>query len=1054
MDAIHGEQWPAGGNTGGSVDGGAAALLRDRRRAAGLTQQQLAAAAGVSVGALRDLEQDRTSRPRRETVWRLRAALGLNLDQPGDRDPGVDDARASGAGSGDGAVRVCVLGPLEAWRGGVSVELGPARHRAVLGLLAVRPNVTVHRAAIVEALWDGNPPDSAVKMVQAYVGCLRRQLDPGRSPQDRDGVLISAGTRYRLHAGAAQLDLISFEQLVGRAQAARRLGDFAAACERYAQALSLWRGEPLADLDLLSAHPAVTGLARRRAEIATDFAETAIEAGAPGRALPHLRALADSDPLDERAHGWLMLALAGTGRQAAALAVYDQLRHRLDEQLGVRPGAGLEQAYMRVLRQDFPVIRPKPARAVNGAAAPSPRQLPRDPGAFVGRDRECAALRTLAERVAGAALICMIDGGAGVGKTALAIHAGHRLTALFPDGQLHVDLRGFGPRPPMPPGEALTGFLRGLGADPPAIPGAIDEQAAMFRSLLAGKRMLIVLDNAADPGQVRPLLPGMPGSLVLITSRDRLPGLVARDGAARLTLGPLAQDEATLLLGTILGSARVRAEPQAAADIAARCCHLPLALRIAADRAVSNPRLALSDLAGQLAVGDRLDMLDASEDEATAIRAVFSWSYKAIAPGAARMFRLLGLHTGPDIGVPAAALAGIGEAEAGRLLGLLAGAHLIEESLPGRYRLHDLLRAYATERVQADENPEGRRSALRRVVIWYLHTADRADGLLVPGRRHACIGSAPPGCEPLAPSGYEQALAWCDAEYANLTAAARLATETGQDDIAWKFPVAMRGFFDLRRLWADWLACATAAVAAARRCGDCGGQAWALDCLGHANSGLGRLEEALDCYLQARDIRRETSDRWGENANSMNNIGCTYMDLGRFGPALNCFKQVLATSRAGGSRYLETLALINLGQTHAGLGQGSEALACSRQALEIARETRYQQAERTALSDIARTYRAMRYPGKARVWYRQALAACRQAGDRHGEAEILRDLGDLSGATGRHDAARRSWRQALAITDDLGDAGAAATIRSRLQRCGPGGMPALERRQRAGGLGS
>jgi tetratricopeptide (TPR) repeat protein len=494
-----------------------------------------------------------------------------------------------------------------------------------------------------------------------------------------------------------------------------------------------------------------------------------------------------------------------------------------------------------------------------------------------------------------------------------------------------------------------------------------------------------------------------------------------------------------LLLGAILGSARVRAEPHAAADIASRCGHLPLALRIAADRAASNPRLVLSDLAGQLAVGDRLDMLDAGKDDATAIRAVFSWSWKAMAPGAARMFRLLGLHTGPDIGVPAAAaVAGIDNGEAGRLLGQLAGAHLIEESLPGRYRLHDLLRAYAAERLQADENPESRRSALRRMLIWYLHSADHADGLLVPGRRHAPIGPEPPGCEPLAPSGYEQALAWCDAEYANLTAAVRLAAETGQDDITWKFPVAMRGFFDLRRLWADWLACATAGVAAARRCGDRGGQAWALDCLGHANSGLSRLEEALTCYLRARDIRREIKDQWGENANSMNNIGCTYMDLGRFSLALDCFKRVLATSRAGSSRYLETLALLNLGQTHAGLGHGSEALACSRQALKIARETRDQHAERTALSDIARTYRAMRNQGQALIWYRQALTACRMAGDRHGEAEILRDLGDLSGAAGRHEAARQSWRQALAIADDLGDAAAAAAIRSRLERREPG----------------
>jgi tetratricopeptide (TPR) repeat protein len=768
----------------------------------------------------------------------------------------------------------------------------------------------------------------------------------------------------------------------------------------------------------------------------TDFAETAIGAGLPDRVLPHLWALADSDPLDERAHAWLMLALAGTGQQAAALAVYDRSRRRLDEELGIGPGAELVRAHKRVLRHEVPAAGSGQTLAVTGAAAGPPRQLPRDPGVFVGRERECVALQALAERAAAAAAICVIDGGAGVGKTALAIHAGHRLAALFPDGQLHVDLRGFGPRqPPMPPAEALTGFLRALGVSPPAIPAAVEEQAAMFRSLLAGKRMLIVLDNAAGPGQVRPLLPGAPGCLALVTSRSRLPGLAARDGAARLTLGPLGRGEATLLLAAVLGSARVRAEPQAAAEISARCGRLPLALRIAADRAASSPRLALSDLAGQLAAArDRLDVLDAGEDDATAIRAVFSWSYKALAADAARMFRLLGLCTGPDIGVPAAAaLAGTGQAQARRLLELLAGAHLIEESLPGRYRLHDLLRAYAAEQAQAGETPESRRSALRRMLTWYLHTADRADGLLVPGRRRPPAAPAPPACEPLALTGYQQALAWCDAEYANLTAAIRLAAATGHDDLAWKFPVAMRGFFDLRRPWADWLACATIAVAAARRCGDRSGQAWALDCLGHASSGLGRLEDALDCYLQARDLRRETGDQWGVSANSTNNIGCTYIDMGKFDLALDCFQQVLATSRAGGSRYLETLALSNLGQAYAGLGRASEALACSRRAIQAARQIGYPHAERMAMSDLARTYRALRNPGQARSYYWQALAACRQAGDRHGEAETLRDLGDLSGTTGRHETAHRLWRRALVIADDLGDTGMATAIRGRLE---------------------
>ena len=1029
MDAIRGYYRPGAGSAGGLASG-LGTVVRDRRRAAGLTQQQLAEAAGMSIGALRDLEQDRTAHPRRESVRRLRAVLGLSPDPPG----GLSH---SGAGARGNPVRLCVLGTLGAWRDGAPVELGAARQRAVLGLLALRPNVALHREMIIEVLWDGDPPTAAVKMVQAYIGSLRRQLDPGRPPRDREGLLVSGGTSYRLRADAGNLDLIAFGLLADRARAMRRSGDAASACDVYADALGLWRGEPLADLARLSAHPAVVGLARRRAAVVSDFAETAIGAGLHDRALPHLQALAERDPLDERVHAWLMIALAGLGQQAAALAIYDRLRRRLDEELGVRPGAALAQAQARVLRQDVPAVRPAPFQGVVRAAAAPPRQLPRSPDAFVGRERELAALLALAEQAAEAALVCVIDGVAGIGKTALAIHAGRSLEALFPDGQLYADLRGFGPRhPPMLPVEALAGFLRVLGADPPVIPAALDAQAAMYRSLLTGKRILIVLDNAANPGQVRPLLPGAPGPLALVTSRGRLSGLTARDGAVRLTLAPLAQAEAMLLLGRILGPERVRAEPRAAADISVRCGHLPLALRIAADRAASRPCLTLADMAGQLAAThDRLDVLDDGEDDATAMRAVFSWSYRALAPRTARMFRLLGLHTGPDISVPAAAaLAATSAAEAVRQLELLSGVHLIDEARPGRYRLHDLLRAYAAEQVRAGESREGCRSALRRLLLWYLHTADNADRSLVPGRRHVPLGPAPPGCEPLSFTGYEQALAWCDAEHANLTAAIRLAAGTGHDDVAWKFPVAMRGSFGLRRSGADWLACASIGVAAARRAGDRGGQAWALDCLGHAYSGLGKFEDALDCYLEARSIRRETGDRWGESANSMNNLGCTYLELRRFDLALDCFHEVLAASRRASSKYVESLALTNLGQTYIRLDRAGDALACSRQALDVAREIGYRQVEGTALSDLGAIYRAMRQPGKARDCYRQALAVHRHAGDQHGEAETLRDIGDLSGAAGHVDAARRSWRRALAILEDLGDARAAAAIRDRLER--------------------
>jgi DNA-binding SARP family transcriptional activator len=1007
------------------------ALIRDRRRAAGLTQQQLAEVAAVSVGALRDLEQARTARPRHSSLRRLDAVLDLSPDGPGDR-------AGTGPTAGKGVVRLRVLGPLGAWRGTAPVELGAARQRAMLGLLALQPNTMLHRKRIIEALWDGAPPASAVKMVQAGVGHLRRRLDPGRPPRDGEGLLVSAGTGYRLRVDASQLDLIAFAQFADRAQAARRSGDLASARAAYAEALKLWQGEPLADVDLLSGHPAITSLARRHAAIVTEFAETMIGAGLHDRALPHLQALAERDPLDERAHAWLMIALAGTGQQAAALSVYDQMMRRLDEQLGVRPGAALMQAQARVLRQDVPEVRPGLV-LFPGAAAVPPRQLPRDPGAFVGRELECGELTALAEQAADAALICVIDGAAGVGKTALVLHAGRRLSPLFPDGQLHVDLRGFGPRePPMPPAEALTSFLHALGIDPSAVPLGVDEQAAMYRSLLAGRRILIVLDNAAEAAQVRPLLPGAPGCLVLVTSRSRLSGLTTRDGATRLTLRPLASAEAISLLGEILGHERVRAERKAAADIAARCGLLPLALRVAADRAASRPRMALADLASQLAGAHaRLDVLGVDEEDATEMRVVFSWSYKALASEAARMFRLLGLHTGPDISVPAAAaLAAAGQAKAGRLLEILAAAHLVEEALPGRYGIHDLLHVYAAEQVRADESAESRGSALRRILVWYLHTADRADELLVPGRRHAPAGPAPPGCEPLTWSSYDQALSWCDAEQANLVAAIRLAAATGHNDVAWKLPVALRGFFDLRRPRAVWFDCASVGVAAARRAGDRSGQAWVLDCLGHASSSLDRLEDALTCYLEAQRIRREIGDQWGESANSLNNLGCTYLDLRRLDLALDCFRQVLATSRAAGNGYVECLALINLGETYSRLELLDDALACSLRAVAVTREIGYRQAEGTALSDLAATYRAMSQPAKARQCYQQALAVRRQAGDRHGESETLRDLGDLSNSAGSINAALRFWRQGLAIAEDLGDPQAAAAIRGRLERVG------------------
>lgn len=383
--AQNGRVWRGAGER--AQPGGVGALIREARRAAGLTQVQLAEAATVSVGMLRDLEQGRTAYPRRAALQGLYAAMGLS-PAPGGPGPGYGGAPGPTAWNGrsghvvtsaETGVRLRVLGPVTASRGGVPVQLGGVRRRAVLGLLALYPNEVLHRNTIIEALWRGDPPPSAVKMVQSHIGYLRRQLDPGHQPQDRDGVLVSAGTHYRLQADATQLDLIAFVRIADRGHAMRQAGDAAAACALYAEALSLWQGDPLADVDLLAEHPALFGLSRRRAAVVSDFAETATGAGWHDLVLPYLEAHAERDPLDERIHGWLILALAGTGQQGAAFACYDALRRRLVEKLGVLPGPALVEAHARVLRQDFPAAR---------APTAVPWQFLRGPAGFDGRANE------------------------------------------------------------------------------------------------------------------------------------------------------------------------------------------------------------------------------------------------------------------------------------------------------------------------------------------------------------------------------------------------------------------------------------------------------------------------------------------------------------------------------------------------------------------------------------------------------------------------------------------------------------------------------------------
>jgi NB-ARC domain len=392
---------------------------------------------------------------------------------------------------------------------------------------------------------------------------------------------------------------------------------------------------------------------------------------------------------------------------------------------------------------------------------PAPRQLPADVTFFTGRDAELAKLDALLDHGTPAAVvISAIAGTAGMGKTSLAVHWAYRVRERFPDGELYVNLRGYDPGPPVTPEQALDGFLRALDVPAEKIPHDVDAQAGLYRSLLAGRRMVVVLDNAASPDQVRPLLPGSPPCVVVVTSRSRLSGLIAREGAYRLTLDVLPAEDAVTLLRHAIGADRVDAEPGAAAEVARHCGYLPLALRIAAERAAARAHLRLADLAEELAVEhDRLDLLTADDDEITGVRAVFSWSYRTLAPETARAFRLLGRHPGPDVGVAsAAALTGSTTTSVRRQLDALTSAHLVTETRRDRYQFHDLLRAYATERASLDESPDENTHTIRRVLEWYLHTAHAALYVLYPQHPEIPLDPLRVDCQPLTFTHRDQAL--------------------------------------------------------------------------------------------------------------------------------------------------------------------------------------------------------------------------------------------------------------------------------------------------------
>jgi tetratricopeptide (TPR) repeat protein len=666
-----------------------------------------------------------------------------------------------------------------------------------------------------------------------------------------------------------------------------------------------------------------------------------------------------------------------------------------------------------------------------------PRQLPAAAVNFAGRTAELRALTRRLDDAAGrddGVMITVIAGSAGVGKTALAVQWAHRVAARFPDGQLYVNLRGFDPSgTPVTPAEAIRGFLAALQVPAGQIPAGLAAQAALYRSLLAGKRMLVVLDNARGAGQVRPLLPGSPGCPVLVTSRSPLLALAAGEGAYTFTLDLLDDAEATELLARRLGAERVAAEQSAVTELTSLCARLPLALAIAAARAAARPAFPLAAIAAGLAdARGRLDVLEAEDaPDATSVRAVFSWSYRILSAPAARMFRLLGVHPGPDIAAAAAAaLAGLPARAARQALAELTAAQLIAEQVPGRYAFHDLLRAYAEEQALAADDEAGRRAAVHRVLDHYLHTGYAAAVLLRPDRERIALDPPLPGTTPERFASYPQALGWLDAERKTLHAATALAAAHGLDAYAWRIPWTLATFSETTGYPEDWSATHEIALAAARRLGDPAGQAYTYRRVGLACLVLGTLDEAQAHLERALDLMRQLGNQRGEAA--------IHLDLGKVADRQERYRDALGHSRRCadlcqqmGHRVGQADALNAVAWCSVQLGEYDQAVTDCHQAIALQRELDDRRGEAASLDTLGYAYHHLGRYAEAADRYRDALAVLITLGDRLHQAEALTHLGDACHADGDQDCAATAWRQALVLLDEL-DQPSAREVRAKL----------------------
>jgi DNA-binding SARP family transcriptional activator len=924
-------------------------------------------------------------------------------------------------GDGRGSVNFGFLGPLLIHAGGTGITIPGARLRVALAALLTRAGRAVAADELAEYVWDGEPPAGAVGTLRTHLMRLRRILG-----SDAGARIVTRAPGYLLVASEQEVDALRFSRCYRDGAAAFAAGQWAQARTALAAGLELWRGDPLSDVpSQLLRDAEAPALERLRLQGLHWRIDACLRLGDAGELVPELQELIGTHPLHEHFHAQLMTALARSGRRAEALEAYQHARLVLIHQVGIEPGAELRELHQRILAGDDTLG--ERVTAGSGHQRPVPRQLPAAGGNFAGRAAELKLLDAAldqADRRAGTVTISAVGGMAGIGKTTLALHWAHQVTDRFPDGQLYINLRGFGPAAPMTAAEALRGFLDVLRDDPAKpLPTAPDAQAALYRSLLAERRILVVLDNARDEEQVRPLLPGSGSCLTLITSRSQLAGLVTTEGATPVSLGLLTDAEAQELLNRRLGLERVASEPTAAALLITACAGLPLALCIAAARAALTPALSLAALSAQIS-RPGLDALSGTDPYAD-LRSVFSWSYQRLSPEAAWLFRHLPSFPGPDVSTDAAASI-TSPGHAAQLLAELTAAHLLEEYMPGRYRMHDLLARYAQERAAQDDTADSRREAARQVLTWYMAAARAAFHVVNPEHRFGQL-SGEPDQVPAGITTAAEAWEWMETERRNLVAAVRLAAQLGFDSVAAALSVALWTIFVHRALWQEMRDTQLIGLEAARRAGDPQVEAWLSHSLFVAYHGLGRDEEGIADLRRSLAIWQAQGDLGGQAA-THRLLAAAYDDTGRVPEAIGEYEQAIALSRECGDRSGEGRALNNMGWMFQHVAEPERALGFYRAAYEIAISLPELALAGTVQANMAGLYLELGRTDDAIAAATTAMELNERCGHWVELANAHFVLGDAFQKLGQDADAREHWQAALDGYQVLGDARAAEAV--------------------------